>query len=339
LKENPSSVVLKGNYFINHLNPNFMNNYAKVVGITFMSIVFLSSCSKNGNDLNGMDGEAYQTTFKITDAPVDDANVEAVFVTIAHVKVDGQNLEGFNATTLNLSALSNGKTATLGNLDLQAGTYSNIELELDYDTDANGNAPGCYVMTVDGAKDKLSANANTILINDSYDVLAQASNEIVLDFDLRKTIKKEQDALSSNFEFVSATELAAGIRTVNESVTGRITGTASDTNSTSDKIVVYAYEKGTFDETTETRGQGESNVLFAHAVTSSVVSDANNSYHLSFLKEGEYELVFVSYNQDGDQFYFNALLEAESTLGLNLGALQVTSALQLSADVTITGTK
>jgi hypothetical protein len=316
-----------------------MNNYVKVVGIMFMSIVLLSSCSKNGNDPNGMDGEAYQTTFKITDAPVDNANVEAVFVTITNVKVDGKNLEGFNATTLNLSALSNGKTATLGNLDLQAGTYSNIELTLDYDSDSTGNTPGCYVMTVDGTKDKLSASANKIIINDSYTVLAQASNEIVLDFDLRKTIMEEQDALSSNFEFVSATELFAGIRTVNEAVTGRITGTASDTNNTSDKIVVYAYKKGTFDEATETQGQGESNVLFAHAVTSSVVSETNNSYHLSFLKEGEYELVFVSYNQDGDQFYFNALLEAESIIGLNLGALEVTSALQLSADVTITGTK
>ena len=58
-----------------------------------------------------------------------------------------------------------------------------------------------------------------------------------------------------------------------------------------------------------------------------------------FLSEGDYELVFVSYNKDVDQFFFNALLEAESKTGLDLGAISITSAIQLSANVTITGTK
>ncbi|NNE75654.1 MAG: DUF4382 domain-containing protein [Pricia sp.] len=316
-----------------------MKNYGKVAGLIMVSMMTMTSCSKNDEDNTTNEGEAYNTAFKITDAPVDNANVEAVFVTVSDVKVDGTSLEGFNAITINLSALVNGKTETLGNLDLQAGSYSNIELVLDYDTDAAGNTPGCYVETANGEKDKLEASATTIDIKDSFEVFASSANEVIIDFDLRKTIKEEEGTASSNFEFVSMSELSAGVRALNEESTGTISGTANDMEDTSDKIVVYAYEKGAFDAETETKGQGESKVTFANAVTSSIVSSTNGSYSVNFLSEGEYELVFVSYKNNGDQLYFNALLEAESTTGLNLGAISVTSALQLSANVTITGTK
>lgn len=307
--------------------------------ILLLATIFLTqSCSKDDNE-GDMSGETYNTTFKITDAPIDNANVEGVFVTITDVRVDGNSLEGFNTTTVNLAALVNGQTATLGNLDLAARSYSNLEFFLDYETDADGNSPGCYVALANGEKDKLTATANKISVNDAFEVFASASNEVIFDFDLRKTIKEEQGTMGSDFEFVSMSELTAGIRTVNEETTGEISGTANDAENTSDRIVVYAYEKGTFNAETETNGQGESNVTFKNAVTSSVVSNTTGSYTLSFLEEGEYELVFASYAKDGDVFYFNALLEAESTTGLNLGAISVSSALQISANVTITGTK
>ncbi|MGB7394403.1 MAG: DUF4382 domain-containing protein [Pricia sp.] len=316
-----------------------MKNYGKAAGIFLMSLLTMTSCSKNDeDDSTTMEAEAYNTSFKITDAPVDHANVEAVFVTISDVKVDGTSLEGFSKTTIELSALVDGKTETLGNLDLEAGSYSSIELELDYATDAAGNAPGCYVATVDGEKDKIEASASSIDVGDTFEVFAEASNEVVIDFDLRKTIKEEQGSFPSDFEFVSMSELSAGIRALNEKSTGMIEGSADDSGDF-EKIVVYAYKKGSFDAEAETKGKGESNVTFANAVTSSAVASADGFYSLNFLSEGDYELVFASYTKDGDQFFFNALLEAESTTGLDLGAISVTSTLQLSADVTITGTK
>jgi hypothetical protein len=302
-------------------------------------VFFAFSCSNDENGDPGSDQESYNTTFKITDAPIDNANVEAVFVTVSDVKVDGTSLEGFSKSTINLTALADGSTETLGNLDLEAGSYSNIVLVLDYETDADGNSPGCYVEMADGSKDQLEAAAGSITVNDAFEVFATSTNQIVLDFDLRKTIREKEGTLSSDFEFVSASELSAGIRTVNEEFTGTISGSVNDAQNTSDKIVVYAYEKGTFNAETETQGSGESNITFANAVTSSVASGISNSYSLNFLEEGEYELVFASYNEQGDELQFNALLEAESTTGLNLGALSVTSALQVSANVTITGTK
>ncbi|TDQ33082.1 DUF4382 domain-containing protein [Zeaxanthinibacter enoshimensis] len=316
-----------------------MKHYLKPTALVLALTFFAVSCSKDENDGGDAGAQSYNTTYKITDAPIDNANVEAVFVTITDVKVDGQSLEGFTATTVDLKALVDGRTETLGNLDMKAGTYSDIKLVLDFEKDVNGNAPGCYVEMADGTKDELTAASNTITVNDAYEVFAGAENEVVLDFDLRKTIKEEQGTMSSDFEFVSMSEISGGIRTVNAEITGKINGTVNDSQNTSDKIIVYAYEKGTFDAEAETRGSGESQVTFSNAVTSSTVSGLTNSYSLNFLEEGEYELVFVSYTENEGSFDFNALLEAESSTGLNLGGISVTGALQVSANVTITGTR
>lgn len=314
-----------------------MKPFLKYVGITMGTAMLLFSCSDDDGG-NNPEEETYNTTYRITDAPVDNAEIEAVFVTVSDIKVNGTSLEGFNKTTFDLSALVNGQTKTLGNMDMEAGTYSNLELVLDYDTDMDGNAPGCYVEMADGTKDKIQSTSQSIDISDSFEVFATNTNEIIIDFDLRKTIKEEQGTLESDFDFVTASELSAGIRTVNKEASGEIKGTVNDSQDTSDKIVVYAYEKGTYNAEVETQGQGESNVRFANAVTSAEVGGINNSYTLSFLATGEYELIFVSYTKEGNQFFFNSTLEVESTTGLDLGALQVTSALQLSANVTVIGT-
>jgi len=318
-----------------------MKNYGKLAGIVLMSALTMTSCSKDEEEtVQEEESKAYNTSFAMTDAPVDNANVKAVFVTVADVKVDGTSLEGFSKTTIELSSLVNGKTQALGNLDLEAGSYSDIELQLDYVTDDDGNTPGCWVETADGEKDAIESSASKISVSDAFEVFESESNEVVIDFDLRKTVKEEQGTAGSDFELVTLAELSAGIRALNEESTGTIKGEAADQgDASSDKIIVYAYDKGSFDAETETKGKGKSNVTFANAVTSSTVASADGSYSLNFLAEGDYELVFVSYNKDGDQFFFDALLEAESNTGLDLGAISVTSALQLDANVTITGTK
>lgn len=315
-----------------------MKNYLKISGLALIAFVGMMSCSKN--DPAEMEGETYNTSFEITDAPVDDAEVEAVFVTIANVSVDGKSLEGFNTTTINLAALVNGKTQALGNLDLQPKSYSSIVFELEFDKDVNGDAPGCYVERANGEKDALVASSNKITINDTFEVLANATNVIVIDFDLRKTIMVEKEGGSSDFNFVGMAELPAGIRTVNAGLTGKISGNANDAYYTSDKIIIYAYKKGTFNADVETQGQGEAEITFANAVTSAEVKGLSGYYSLDFLEKGEYELIFASYKEDGNsEFYFNALLNVESTSGLNLGAIEISSAMQISANVTVTGTK
>ena len=178
-----------------------MKTLLKNLGIIFGTMLLIVSCSDN-NENDNVEKESYQTTLKMTDAPIDNANVEAVFITVSDVKVDGNSIEGFSKTTFDLSALVNGQTKTLGNLQMEAGTYSNIELVLDYTNDMDGNSPGCYVEMADGTKDKIEASSSTVNITDSFEVFATNTNEIIIDFDLRKTIKEEQGTLESDFDFV-----------------------------------------------------------------------------------------------------------------------------------------
>lgn len=281
-----------------------------------------------------MPEETSQTTFKITDAPIDDAQVEGVFVTLADVRVDGQSLEGFSRTTIELSALVEGQTLTLGELDLAADSYSSLELVLDTQTDAAGNTPANYIALANGTKEELEASAETIRVTDGFEVIAGAANEIVIDFDLRKTITKSQGALEADYAFAATSQLEAGIRVVNEQATGEIEGTVTDSQDYAETIIVYAYPEGTFNAEAETQGE----VQFANAVTSSKVSGLDNSYSLNFLEEGTYELVFASYEETEGSVNFATLLEVESTTGLNLGALTLSAALQFSANVTVTGT-
>jgi hypothetical protein len=92
----------------------------------------------------------------MTDAPIDNANVEAVFVTVSDIMVDGTSLEGFSRTTFDLSALVDGKTETLGKLKLEADSYSDIQLELGYATDAEGEYELVFVSyTRDGDGNKI----------------------------------------------------------------------------------------------------------------------------------------------------------------------------------------
>jgi hypothetical protein len=313
-----------------------MKNYGNLfLGLMFLTLIFASCSEDNDGPRQTENAKVY-----ITDAPIDNANVKAAYVTVTDVKIDGKSINGFSATTINLLAYQNGNTKLLGNLDLSSRTYSNLTLVLDYNSNVDGNAPGCYVEMVDGTKHKLEAVSNEVSVNDSFEVIANATNKIVIDFDLRKTIKEEQGNASSSFNFVSMSELKSGIRVVNEETTGSISGTATDTQSTSEKIIVYAYKKGQFNAQKETQGQGESNITFAGAVCSAEVNKLNGSYSLNFLEEGEYELHYASYtdNDQDNKYEFSSMLEAESVTNIDLGSITVSSGIQISANVTIKGT-
>ncbi|MHB1145987.1 MAG: DUF4382 domain-containing protein [Lutibacter sp.] len=297
--------------------------------ILLLSITFLASCSNDDGATYG--DEKSQTNFYITDAPSDNTNVKGVIVTVADVKVNGVSIEGFTKTTLDLMQYQNGVTKLLGNLELNTGTYSNITLVLDNQNDASGNAPGSYVLMTNGTIKAIQSSSNSINISDSFEVLSSSKNDIILDFDVRKSIVESG---SSDFKFVSAGELSNSIRVVNEASAGEIKGTATDTQNTSEGIIVYAYTKGTFNANTETNAQG-SGVMFANAVNSSSVNNITGSYELNFLAKGDYELHFVSYtdaNNDG-KLEFNGILDAESVTGVNLNDISIGSSVNINIAV------
>lgn len=294
-----------------------------------------SSC-KDDETTNG------NVAFEITDAPIDDTNIEAVFITVASVKVDGEEIDDFNGKqTIDLMAYQNGQVKTLGGADLTAGTYNDISLVLDYDKDDDGNSPGVYVLTKDGVKHALKATGNVsneIKIQAASLVVPQSGNTTaVIDFDLRKSVQYNPGSSTSDYQFATDTELASSTRLVVKSNTGTIKGKVTDAlNFAGDKIVVYAYEKGEFNSS-DTNPHGTSGIMFHNAVTSAVV-DGSGNYTLSFLEAGDYELHFIGYddgNNDG-QLEEKGSLVLTVVNGLNLNALGVSAGATVQVNVTAT---
>lgn len=85
-------------------------------------------------------------------------------------------------------------------------------------------------------------------------------------------------------------------------------------------------------------GQGASKVQFANAVTSATV-DANGNFTLSYLPEGDYELVFAGYkDEDGDGSYeLKGFLDLSILGGLNLGAITVNANASVTIEVIAMG--
>ena len=280
------------------------------------AISVLAACDDDDSSEPMGKGEA---EFEITDAPSDDASVKGVFVTIADIKVDGQSVSGFTKQTIDLKAYQEGNTKLLAKAgELDAKSYNKLTLVLDLNADANGNAPGCYVLTQDDTKYKLR-NTTTglaeVTINKDWSVVANTTSKIVMDFDLRKSLEYSDDP-AIRYSFVSDDKLGTSIRLVAREDAGTIKGSYQG-GSDADKIVVYAYKKGTFSAATETESQDENATLFANAVTSAEVRQGvtGRTFTLAFLEEGEYELHFAEHRQDASgRMTFEALLNSETTI-------------------------
>ncbi len=306
---------------------------SKISRLFLFSILSLSivACNKDNSSSPG------QVNFEVTDAPFDDVEVQSVFVTVTAIKVDGKAIDNFNGkTTFDIAAYQRGQVKGLGSTNLQSGTYSNVTLVLDNNADQSGNAPGCYVLTKSGEKKAIAAASATseIVLNGQFKSYADKSSTAVMDFDLRKTIVANG---STGYKFVSNSEMTNGIRIMEKSQTGVIKGSTADASATSsEKIVVYAYKKGTYNKATEFQGQGSSAVQFKNAVTSTVAS--NGSYELHFLEPGDYELHCISYkdtNKDG-KLKIQGEFQASLLGSLNISALSVTANATVTANINMT---
>lgn len=317
---------------------NLLRNLFFITSIT--TGLLLSSCSDDDNgsdDPNQMMGQA---SVKITDAPIDNAEVEGVIVTVADVKIDGESYAGFEGKqTIDLMAYQNGNTKLLADGDLETKSYSEISLVLDYETDTDGNSPGCYVEKTDGSKESLSVTGESnaeITLSHDFMVESQSQASLVIDFDLRKTVSKAND----EYQFVAESDMESRIRVENENETGHIKGESEDIPSSDETFVVYAYAEGSFDAESETTADSESDLLFANAVTSSRV-EGNGSYQLSFLEEGEYEIAVAKYttNNSGEA-QFQGLFDLSLLIGGNVSSttvVEVNSGTESSVDLNLEG--
>jgi hypothetical protein len=257
-------------------------------------------------------------SMEITDAPSDDASIKSVMVTVAEVRVNGEKLEGFSRQTVDLKAYSEGNTKLLGTAAMDARTYGNVELILDAKNDAtNSGKPGCYVLSNDNQVFNLAADGGetiNVAINDTWQASSETANRMVIDFDLRKSIRSTG---STQYSFVSSADLNSAVRIVSKDGSGFIRGSYSnDSDVEADKIVVFAYRKGTFNATTETAASD--GISFRNAIASAEVrqSITGNAYTLAYLPESEYELHFAAFNQNSStgRLQMSALLRSETSV-------------------------
>jgi hypothetical protein len=286
-----------------------------------------------------------QVDFEITDAPSDDANIKSVMVTVADVKVNGVSIEGFTKQTIDLKAYSEGSTKLLGHLNMDAKSYNNISLVLDLNHDANGGEPGCYVLTQDNMKYKLKSTATgtaEIALNKSWSVASNTTTKVVMDFDLRKALKYSDD-LSARYTFVADENLKAAVRVVTYANSGTIKGSYEENaDVNAEKVIVYAYKKGTFNEAIETQAQGEDQIMFKNALGSAEVKQSitGATYTLAFLEQGDYELHFVAYNRNADtgRYAYSAQLQSDTSVDGSVGdVIHVKGGASINISSSITG--
>ena len=274
---------------------------------------------------------------EMTDAPIDDADVKAVFVTVADVRVDGESLDAYSSATVEVSALTDGTTELLYAGELAADNYNKIELVLEDGVKAVDGGPGCYYINEDNQKVALEvANDGVINIaNSDFELTQNGAVTAVVDFDLRKALVRTEDE-AKPYAFAAGTRLAQSLRMVEKDRTGTLSGTVTTENEAEGEVIVYAYRKGTY-APSEAEAERDDE-LFLNAVSSAKVN-ANNEYILSFLEAGTYELVAASY-QDTDQdgrLEMKGEFQVSALGGLDLGLLTVSANTTTKVDFRLSG--
>ncbi|MBT8190771.1 MAG: DUF4382 domain-containing protein [Bacteroidia bacterium] len=307
-----------------------------------LTLCFLA-CSKDegfvNTDINSSNNsnEKAELSIHVTDAPIDNSEVEACFVTIAGIYLDGVKVEAFSETTVDLLAYQNSDTYKLGDFEVDSRNYSSIELELMAESPDEATHPhGSYILDSEGKAHALINNSVFVSLSSEFEADASTKTEIVLDFDLRKCVK-EQDDENDKYDFVSNSKLNGAIRVSALSDT-HILGECSSLLKYSDEVIVYIYNKGEFNAENEIQTESETKLQFRNAVSSSKLN-GQKKFQLSFLKEGDYELHFYGYDFDQEgQLQLKGKLEVESlTTLLNLVDINVTAQSNIELSLMIVG--
>ncbi|MDN3668081.1 DUF4382 domain-containing protein [Echinicola jeungdonensis] len=272
-----------------------MKNLRVMWAAFVLAFLALASCT-NDEDANG-EGKV---SLNVTDAPIDEADVTGVFVTFTSVEyqMDGGSWEVFEEfdgpQTINLLELQNGETAFLGEFNGSAGNYTGLRFHLDAvaKNGSQSSNPGCYITFEDGSEEPLyvpSGEQTGYKAIGDFTVPVNGVVEVTADFDLRKSVTK-----------AGATEmyiLKPTIRVIVNDQAGEISGQVENSVEGS-TYVVYAYEEGTYSEAEMDEPEGEGN-RFPTAVTSTTV-DAEGNYKLAFLAPGDYEVIVVEMDEEGN---------------------------------------
>ncbi|MFP4690357.1 MAG: DUF4382 domain-containing protein [Bacteroidales bacterium] len=265
--------------------------------LAVLPVFFMAACDA---DENTMDGEKGDLKLFMTDAPIETDGIESVFITFTEIQYqtedgDWSTFDEFDEPVeLDLLELTRGETELLGLFEMEPGVYNQIRFMLDAPERGQGppSTPGSYLVFEDGSTTPLfvpSGGQSGYKAVGQFEIPANAIAEVTADFDARRSVVR---AGQSGMYILKPT-----IRLVSNIVSGRITGDVVNIPAESE-IMVYAYESGTYTDN-EASEPAEEDIRFPNAINSDQ-ADEEDSYHLDFLREGDYDLVVTSANSEGE---------------------------------------
>ncbi|MEL6135524.1 MAG: DUF4382 domain-containing protein, partial [Bacteroidota bacterium] len=244
---------------------------------------------------------------------------------------------------LKISELQAGLTAQLVEAEVASGDYDNITLVLDYDKDDEGNAPGCYAMTTYERKIDLAngkSGEEKISLTKALSLDAEEEVNLVIDFDLRKSIRSSQPGDESELVFVEGNDLSSALRVVNKAETGTIRGNLLSelpSSSAVNTYIIYVYKAGDFDKDVERLDSDGDGITFEKAVTSTLVNVApgrTGEFSLHYLESGAYTLVVEAYESEE---FFRYSVGYLNTVGAETVGIPISVNVQEDTNISLTG--
>ncbi|PHR56382.1 MAG: hypothetical protein COA44_08480 [Arcobacter sp.] len=262
--------------------------------ISLFMIVGLLGCGGSDSVIDKATGSI---SLNITDAPIlDEDNVTGVFISVTEIQYHGprgwSSLKDFNTSMnpINLLDLQDGNALALAKNVLPAGKYTQVRfiLEAAEESQAPKSNTGCFIQ-FDGDRNETlyvpSGSKTGYKAIGNFDVPVNGSVSITADFDVRKSI-----TLSNN---QTTYKLKPTLRIIVDNQSGKIKGSIANLNP-ANTYVIYAYEAA---ENVNVVAEAAND--FMGALTSTNVKDGG-AYTLAFLAQGDYDLIVVEYDANGD---------------------------------------
>ncbi|GFE81945.1 hypothetical protein GCM10011487_39450 [Steroidobacter agaridevorans] len=241
----------------------------------------------------------------VTDAPIDDASSVVVQFSGVAFKREGEAAEivrnlSPSVRQLDLLEYQQGRAALLlDNVTLPAGRYEWIRLIVDNET----NVRDSYIVLTSGQECELrvpSGAESGLKLNRGFELPADGSAALTIDFDLRKSVHAPPGQQGSTPDCSQAYLLRPTLRVVDDASVGAIAGVVDSTLVPEDclpNVYVFTGNDITPDDLEEAAVAGDVDPLLVVGVEIENGS-TNYGYRAAFLPPGPYTVAFTCSDDD-----------------------------------------
>ena len=266
-----------------------------------MILFSLTGCGGGGGDADG----AGRLSLSITDAPVDDASSVVVQFSGVAFKPEGGAPEIVQTLSpsprqLNLLEYQEGRAALLlDGVTLPAGNYEWIRLIVDNEA----NVRDSYIVLTSGAECELrvpSGAESGLKLNRGFNLPADGSAALTIDFDLRKSVHAPPGLRGSTPDCTQAYLLRPTLRIVDDANVGAIGGEVDSALVTDDclpKVYVFSGSDIVPDDIEDAGGASDVDPLVVANVAVENGSTAYR-YRAAFLPPAAYTVAFTCGDDD-----------------------------------------